>query len=45
MQEVPEYTKAEKIVNTIAKVPLALFSALAFIVRKIRKPFWDRKDS
>jgi len=43
MQEVPEYSKGEKIVNQLAKVPLALFSFLAWLFRKIKKPSWDKK--
>jgi len=38
----PDYTKGEKVVNCLAKIPLAMFGALAWLIRKIKKPYWDK---
>ena len=37
------YTKAERIVNFLARIPIAMFAGLAWLLRKIRKPYWDKQ--
>jgi len=39
----PDYTKGEKIVNFFADIAIKGLCGVAWIVRKIRRPYWDRK--
>jgi len=38
------YTRSEKVANFFANIGVGIFGCLAFVIRKIRRPYWDRKE-
>ena len=42
VQQNPELSKPERVLNVVLKIPITIVKMFAFVIRKIKKPYWDR---